>query len=79
MTNETYKKAEEIQTKLEDLNKLHYIACTPCKRYWITFKSFFISTYNKDAVWLCDDGLTEVIREYCNRRIRELKEELNSL
>lgn len=79
MTNETYKRAEEIQKKLADLNKLHYIACTPYKRYWITFKSFFISTYDKNEVWLCDDDLTKVIREYCNKRIRELKEELNSL
>ena len=79
MTNETYKKAEEIQKKLENLNKLHYIACKPYKRYWITFKSFFVSTYERDEVWLCDEGLTEVIREYCNKRIQELREELNSL
>lgn len=79
MTNEAYERAEVIQKKLKDLNKLHYIACKPYKRYWITFKSFFLSTYDKDEVWLCDDGLTEVIREYCNKRIRELRKELESL
>ena len=79
MTNETYKKAEEIQKKLKDLNKLRYIACEPYKRYFITLKSFFVSTYKIAAVCLCDEGLTEVIREYCNKRIQELREELNSL
>lgn len=79
MTNETYKKAEEIQKKLKDLDKLHYIACKPYKRYFTTLKSFFVSTYDRDEVCLCDEGLTEVIREYCDKRIQELKEELKSL
>lgn len=79
MTNETYKKAEGIQQKLRDLDKLHYIACKPYKRYFITLKSFFISTYDRDEVFLCDEGLTEIIREYCNKRMQELREELKSL
>lgn len=79
MTNESYKRAEEIQKKLKDLDKLHYIACKPYKRYFITLKSFFVSTYERDEVCLCDEGLTEVIKEYCNKRIQELKEELDSL
>lgn len=79
MTDKTYKKAEEIQKRLEDLNTLHYIACQPYKKYSLTKKFLWISTYGKDAVCLCDEGLTELIREYCNKRIRELREELESL
>lgn len=29
MTNEAYERAEEIQKKLKDLDRLHYIACKP--------------------------------------------------
>lgn len=79
MTNETYKKAEKIQKKLKDLNTLYYIACKPFKRYFLTKKFLWLSTYDRDEVCLSDEGLTEVIREYCNKRIKELSEELESL
>lgn len=79
MTNETYKKAEEIQKKLKDLNKLHKIACRSYMRYFIIRKFLFISNYDRDEVVLSDEGLTEIIKEYCDKRIQELKEELKSL
>lgn len=79
MTNETYAKVKEIQDKLDNLSKLRYIACQPYKRYFLTKKSLWISTYKQDKVCLCDGGLTEVIREYCDKRINELREELKSL
>lgn len=79
MTNETYKRAEEIQKKLKDLDTLHYIACKPFKKYFLKKEFLCVSTYDKDAVCICDEGLTEVIREYCNKRIQELREELSSL
>ena len=79
MTDKTYKRAEEIQKELKDFNTLHYIACKPYKKYWLTKKFLWLSTYEGDSVCLCDEGLSELIREYCNKRIRELREELESL
>lgn len=75
MTNETYKRAEEIQNKLKDLDNLHYIACQPYKKYSLKKNFLCISTYGKDTVCIS----TEVIREYCNKRMQELRKELESL
>ena len=79
MTNETYEKAEKIQKKLRDLDTLHYIACKPYKEFFFTKKFLWMSTYDKEKVCLCDDGLNELILEYCNKRRQELREELKLL
>lgn len=79
MTDQTYKKAKEIQEKLKELNTLYYIACQPCKTYFLTKTFLWVTIYDKDEACLCDEGLTEVIREYCDKKIKELREELESL
>lgn len=77
MTNETYKKAEAIQSKLKDLNQLYHLAYRP----WIRFikERTWLSDRDRDEVCLCDEDLAKVIREYCKKRIKELEEELKSL
>ena len=79
MTNETYKKAEEIQKKLQNLDKLYYIACKPSIKFFLKKKLLWMTSYDDDRVCLCDEGLSEVIREYCNKRTQELREELKTL
>jgi ATP-dependent Lon protease len=79
MTDKNYQRATEIQKQIKDLNDLHYIACKPFKKFFLIKKFLWASTYDGDAVSLCDEGLTEIIREYCNRRIRELRKELETL
>jgi hypothetical protein len=79
MTDETYMRAEEIQNKLKNLSNLHYIACKPYKNYFLKKNFLCISTYDKNSVCICDEGLTEVIREYCSKRMQELRKELESL
>lgn len=79
MTNEALKRAREIEDRLDDLSKLRYIACQPYKRYFLTKKFLWITRYEQDDVMLCDKGLTDVIREYCDKKIAELQKELEAL
>jgi hypothetical protein len=79
MTNETYEKAKEIQKKIDDFRNLRYLATQGYKRFFLTKKFLWVSSYDKTSVCLCDEGLNNLIREYCDERIKELKEELKSL
>lgn len=81
MTNETYIKATEILQQIKHFEKLKFIASRSTGRYkrFHFGDSLFMSSYDRKQVCLCDDGLTEVILEYCEKRIKELKEELESL
>lgn len=79
MTNETYNKAKEIQEQIDRFETLHYIANKPFKRYYTKTIVFGITTYDNHETCLCDEGLTEVIRDYCNKRLQELRDELAAL
>lgn len=79
MTDKIYQRAEEIQKQIKDFKILHYIACKPYKRFFLTKKFLWVSTYDRCDVSICDEGLTKVIREYSEARIKELREELESL
>ena len=77
MTKETYEKAKEIQDSLDKLNKLRFMTHKP----WIRFikERTWLTDYDKREVCLCDEDLTNVISDYCDKKIKELKEELKSL
>ena len=79
MTNKAYQRAEEIQKQIKDLNTLYYIACKPYQKFFLTKKLLWVSTYDKEYVSVCDEGLNKMIREYCEKRIKELREEMDSL
>lgn len=79
MTNDVYVKAEEIQKKIKEFEELRYITTKPYKKYGLIKKFLWISDYDKQEVCLCDKGLTELIRDYCDKRIRKLREELAAL
>ena len=79
MTNETYNKAKEIQMKIDEFEALRSIATKHYKRYFYKTTIFGMSTYDRAEVCLCDNGLTEVILEYCNKRLQELRDELAAL
>ena len=79
MTKETYNKAVEIQRKIDEFKALDSIAATYFKRYFYKTTVFGMSTYDRSEVCLCDAGLTEVIREYCGKRLKELRDELEAL
>lgn len=75
----TYKKAEEIQDKLKHYRKLRRICNCAYKRHILTRKFLWLSTYNQDEVVLCDDELTNIIREYCDKKIDKLEKQLEAL
>lgn len=80
MTNETYNKAQKIQDQIADFEKLHLIVAKPFQRYFLTTpKKLGISSYKGDSVTVCEDGLTNLIREYCDKRLQELRDELAAL
>lgn len=79
MTNVTYEKVKKIQEEIDKFETLHYITTKPYKRYGLVRKFLWISSYDKREIYLCDKGLTELIRGYCVKRISELREELEAL
>ena len=79
MTKIEYKKAEEIYGKLKEFRKLRSICSYPYKKYALTKKFLWLSPYARDEVVLCDDELTKLIYEYCNKKISELEKELDAL
>lgn len=77
MTKQTYEKARRIQRDIKDLYTLRNIACYPYINFSWVKKFLWMSADGKVA--LCDDGLKDVIKKYCDERIKELKEELEAL
>ena len=79
MTIVAYKKAEEIHDKLNDYRKLRMICDCAYKKHILTKKFLWLSTYKQDEVVLCDNELTKIIREYCDKKIDELEKKLEAL
>lgn len=80
MTNEVLKKANDIKNKINEFDKLRLIASKPYKKFTLSKRErLFISDYDEFQMVICDKGLAELIEEYCNKRIKELNEELERL
>ncbi len=79
MTHDVFVKADDIYKKIEDFKKLKRIANRPYKRFKLSSNLLWIYNYEKTEAVVCDKGLTELIEEYCNKRIEELQEELKKL
>lgn len=79
MTYNVFVKADDIYKKIEELRKLSCIASKPYNRFRLSKKFLWICHYDSTEAVVCDKELTELIQEYCNRRIRELEEELKKL
>lgn len=79
MTRDVFIKADGIYKKIEDLKSLRRIANRPYKKFRLSRKFLWISDFTEDNITLCDKGLTNLIEEYCDKRIVELQEELNRL
>ena len=79
MTREVYVKADDLYGKIADFRKLRRIANEPYKRFRLRKKFLWMSDYGKTEAVLCDKGLAELITEYCDKRIKELQEEIDRL
>lgn len=74
-----YKKAEKIYTELKKYRKLRKICDCADKRCILTKKFLWLSDYNQEEVVLCDDELAKIIREYCDKKIKNLERQLEVL
>lgn len=72
-----YRKAKKIKTELEEYRKLRSICDCTYKKYVLTKKFLWLSNCNQDEVVLCDSELTNIIREYCDKKISKLERRLN--
>ena len=79
MDHDTFVKAENIYKKIKDLKNLRILADKAYKRFGLSKKVFWMSSWDKTEVSLCDVELAEVIEDYCKKRIAELEEELKML
>lgn len=71
------KKVKKIYAELEEYRKLREMCDCVCKKYVLTKKSLWLSNYNQSEVALCDSELTNIIREYCDKKINKLEWQLN--
>lgn len=80
MTNEVLGKANDIKDKIKDFSRLSLIASQPYIKFKLVKKLLWISDYHEDMQSvICDKELSKIIEEYCNKRIKELNEELERL
>ena len=79
MTKDKYDRATEIHKQIKDFQGLRDLCIFPYKRFTLTKRTLWMGTYNNNTLAICDEGLTEVIRDYCDKRIQELEDELEAL
>lgn len=79
MTIVAYKKAEKIHDELNRYRKLRRICYGTYKKYILAKKFLWLSTYQEDEIALCDKELSELIVEYCDKKINELEKQLEVL
>ena len=83
MTNKDYKRAKELENKIEDYKKLHTMACKPLHKFTLTGYFLGIEYFGFDCdcyeTLFCDKELTKLIRDYAYNKLKELKKELDTL
>lgn len=79
MTHDVFVKADDIYKNIERLRNLRRIANKPYKRFKLSKKFLWITNYDRTEAVVCDEGLTKLIENYCDERIKELQEELGKL
>lgn len=79
MTRDVFVKADDIYKRIDNFKKLRRLANESYKRFRLSKKFLWISSYEKTEAVLCDKELTKLIEEYCNKRIVGLQEELKAL
>lgn len=81
MRNDTYEKAKEIEKKLNRFYKFRDILNKgEANRFSLTTKKIWMSDYYRtDEIILYDNEINEILREYCNKKIDELREEFKAL
>lgn len=80
MTDKNLKRANEIKDQVSNLQEIRIAAHKPYLTFFglqVQFGGLVINTENSYIT--CDKGLNEVIKEYCDKRIEELKAELEAL
>lgn len=74
-----YKKIKKMCNELKEYRKLREICDCTYQRYILTKKFLGLSNENQSEVALCDSELTNVIREYCDKKINKLEKRLEML
>lgn len=72
-------KAKELEREIERLMMIRGGTRKGSYLHFIYHKKLFFELRERREVILLDDGLNEVITNYCDERIRELKKELEEL
>lgn len=71
------RKVKKIHAELKEYRKLRKMCDYAFKKCVLTKKFLWLSDYNQDEVVLCDSELTNIIREYCDKKINMLEKQLN--
>lgn len=79
MTKEAYLKAKEIYEELHKWKTLYGITLKPYQKYCLVKKILWITNCDHTEAIMCDSGLTQLIREYSEKKIDELEKELKEL
>lgn len=81
MNKEVLAKAKELEEQIGDYELISYIMSYPYQRYKLFKKKPCIQHEGgtSTGIVITDPELTELIREYCDQKVKDLKQELEAL
>ena len=81
MNKEVLDKAKELEEQIGDYELISYIMSYPYQRYKLFKKKPCIQHEGgtSTGIVITDRELTKLIREYCDQRVKDLKQELEAL
>lgn len=81
MNKEVLDKAKELEEQIGDYELISYIMSYPYQRYKLFKKKPCIQHEGgtSTGIVITDRELAKLIREYCDQRVKDLKQELEAL
>lgn len=77
MTNTEFKRAEELQDKIEQFKDLRSMTLRPYLQFGR--RRLLVSTTDSMTLYVAEPELNNLVREYAERRLKELEAEFKKL
>ena len=77
MTKAEFKKAQELQEQIKQFEDLRCMTLKPNLQFGRN--RLWVSTYSSNTIYFAEPELNNLVRDYAERRIKELEEEFRKL
>ena len=77
MTEAQFKKAEELRDQIRSFKDLRSMTLKPNLQFGRT--RLWVSTHDSHTIYFAEPELNNLVREYAERRIKELEDEFQKL